>query len=158
MWLSPAVFVFASFFLSSMDALAQSSAPSMSSECLVQLKAPNADFANQAGEHLKVLAHSSTNSTWFLKVSGNDCSGIRALSDVESVSRASVVIVSLKDGETLPEIEIEKLGGIVLRKFANISAASVVVPVDKVAALAGLPGIKQVRKDRGVSATQITAQ
>ena len=135
--------------ISALPLLAQSSEPA-SSDCLVALKSPNADFAAIAQAHqAQVIAHSDSNLNWWIKTA--DCSALRAIPEVESVTTPTTVIVSLNRGATLPKADIEKLGGIVYHDFASISAASIVLPSDKLAALAVLPGIKQVREDRSVA-------
>jgi hypothetical protein len=131
--------------------LAQSS-EAASSDCLVVLKASSSDFATTAQAHKAlVIAHSDSNLNWWLKNSATDCSVLQGVQGVEMVATPLMMMVTLNPGATLPKTEIEKLGGIVYHDFAGISAASVVLPSDKLTALAALPGIKQVREDRAVS-------
>ena len=146
------IFLLLFSLISAAPLLAQSS-EAASDDCLLTLKSPNADFAATAQAHkAQVIAHSGSNLNWWLKA--EDCPALRALPDVASVSAPSSVIVSLNRGAPLPKADIEKLGGIVYHDFASISAASIVLPSEKVAALAALPGIKQVREDRSVSPTR----
>lgn len=143
------IFLLLFSLISAAPLLAQSS-ETASNECLLTLKSPSDDFAATAQAHkAQVIAHSDSNLNWWLKA--EDCSALRDLPEVVSVSTPTTVIVSLNRGATLPKTEIEKLGGIVFHDFASISAASIVLPSDKLAALAALPGIKQVREDRSVS-------
>jgi len=121
-----------------------------SSDCLLILKSPSADFAAIAQAHkAQVIAHSDSNLNWWIRTA--DCSALHDIPEVGSVTASASVIITLNRGASLPKAEIENLGGIVYHDFASISAASVVLPLEKLAALAAMPGIKQVREDHSVS-------
>ena len=145
------IIVFLLSIFSALSLLAQSS-EAASSDCLVVLKAASSDFAAIAQAHkAQVIAHSDSNLNWWLKTAATDCSALQSLPGVDTVATPLMMMVTLKPGATLPKAEIEKLGGIVYHDFASISAASIVLPSEKIAALAALSGIKQVREDRAVS-------
>jgi hypothetical protein len=124
-----------------------------SRECLVILKTGQPDFGKQAEANgIVVIAHSSANANWWLKVNGMECSRLGDVPGVQSVKVPMLAMVSLDAGAAVPEKEAEALGGIVYRRFESISAASIVVPEEKFDALAKLPGVKKVRKDHSVEA------
>src|SRR4051794_11003769 len=127
---------------------------SESIDCLVLLKAPDEQFAKTvAGEGMTVLAHSTSNTNWLFRVVGKDCAALRAVDGVTVIDSPAAVIVSLEEGVSAPEKQIEELGGIVTRKFENIPGAAVVLPELKLSELGKLPGVVKVRKDHGVFAT-----
>ena len=135
-------------------AFAQSSGVSaMTNRCILQLRAPSLSFNESLrGTKWNALAHSDSGRYWLIE-SSSSCASLTTLVNVERSDPAELLIVTLKDGEGVPEKQIEELGGVVTGKLRNLNVLTVAVPASAASRLAQIPGVLRVQRDRSQTTT-----
>jgi hypothetical protein len=125
-------------------------------EYLIVLQAPDHNFGSQLlGKGIapaREAAHA-----WLAKFSFDREAEVRQMRGVKDIKPGVAVLIQLESGSTTEDLKtrLEALHGVITGTYSNLPTIAAVLPLESMAEVRKLPGVKKVSKQKAYSLTNI---